>query len=341
VIEKFQCGSYNLSDNDMVKTRSCKNNKATKLQTMTIKQIDVQMGSTGSDDDIRIQICDKEKCCTTEILSHFFSGEWVKNKNETWSGDKLNNCSEIEFDVTSSILNVTLLKDGANVGPKVENILLTGQNNGSEEVYYCGPFDMKAKDSKMTNICGDVKILENTNIDEEKSLLNKIIVKIGSDGTDNDVAIEICSFDNSNCCRTEVLSTFLSDDWSKNDLETWSGDKLGECLGAIFEKCEKYNVILKKPQFREGSDSQDLDSLLVENIRIEFKNNNGSKLPHELVCPKLVMKDNEALKSITCEMLMKDSPKNEATWKEACANKGKFDKLKDKFNDFFNKFSLG
>jgi len=53
------------------------------------------------------------------------------------------------------------------------------------------------------------------------------------------------------------------------------------------------------------------------------------------------MKDNEALKSITCEMLMKDSPKNEATWKEACANRGKFDQLKDKFNDFFNKFSLG
>ena len=179
----------------MLKTKSCRNlvlnSKASRLPIMTIKQVDVQMGSIGSDDDIRIRICDEQKCCSTEVLSHFFSGEWVKNKNETWSGDKLNNCSEIYFDVTSSLLNVTLLKDGKSDGPQVENILLTGQNNGSEEIYYCGPFDMKAQDVELTNICGDIKVLENIKIDEEKSLLNKINVKMGSDGTDDDIAIEV------------------------------------------------------------------------------------------------------------------------------------------------------
>ena len=58
----------------------------------------------------------------------------------------------------------------------------------------------------------------------------------------------ICDIGNSKCCQTEVLSTYLSDDWSKNDLETWTGDKLGNCLGAKFDMCEEYNVILKKSE---------------------------------------------------------------------------------------------
>ena len=53
------------------------------------------------------------------------------------------------------------------------------------------------------------------------------------------------------------------------------------------------------------------------------------------------MKDNETSKSITCEMLIRGSVNDNSTWKEACPNRGKFEKLKDKFNDFLNKFSLG
>ena len=195
VREQFQCGYYKLSEKEMVKTRSCRNSalnmKAKRLPILSVKKIDVQMGSIGSDDDIRIRICDAQKCCTTEILSHFFSGEWVKNKNETWSGDKLNDCSEAIFDVTSSLLNVTLLKDGTRDGPKVNNILLTGQNNGSEEIYFCGSFYMRAKDSELTNVCGDIAALESINTDEEMLLIDKINVKIGSDGTDDDVTIEV------------------------------------------------------------------------------------------------------------------------------------------------------
>ena len=101
----------------------------------------------------------------------------------------------------------------------------------------------------------------------------------------------------------------------------------------------------------------DLDSLSVENIQIEFKNKKGFELTHQyelnkfytssdlsffrLMCPEIVLEDDEIYKMITCEMLIKDSKKNESRWKEACPNKGKFDKLRDSFNDFFNKFSLG
>merc|ERR1711874_543581 len=62
--------------------------------TMVFKKIEVQMGAVGSDDDIRIKICDNSKCCTTKVLSNLLSGEWRAKKKETWDGSiTLGRCS--------------------------------------------------------------------------------------------------------------------------------------------------------------------------------------------------------------------------------------------------------
>merc|ERR1719411_1174239 len=95
--------------------------------TMVFKKIEVQMGAVGSDDDIRIKICDNSRCCTTKVLSNLLSGEWRAKKKETWDGSKLGNCSQILFDDKLSSIEVSLLKDGKRAGPEVVSMNLTGQ----------------------------------------------------------------------------------------------------------------------------------------------------------------------------------------------------------------------
>ena len=85
------------------------------------------MGAVGSDDDIRVRICDINKCCTTKVLSNLLSGEWRAKKKETWDGGKLGNCSQILFDDKLSSIDVTILKDGKRAGPEVSSMVLSGQ----------------------------------------------------------------------------------------------------------------------------------------------------------------------------------------------------------------------
>merc|ERR1712156_1104259 len=71
---------------------------------LVFKKIEVQMGAVGSDDDIRIKICDGVLCCTTDKLSNLLTSEWVAKKKEKWDGGKLGNCSSVQFsDKLSSI----------------------------------------------------------------------------------------------------------------------------------------------------------------------------------------------------------------------------------------------
>ena len=68
------------------------------------------MGAVGSDDDIRMKLCDLSKCCTTKVLSNLLSGEWRAKKKETWDGSKLGNCSQIltTFVLMTSLKNAIL-----------------------------------------------------------------------------------------------------------------------------------------------------------------------------------------------------------------------------------------
>ena len=68
-----------------------------------------------------------------------------------------------------------------------------------------------------------------------RTIVNEIAVKIGPDGTNDDVTIKICSdADKSDCCTAKLSSTF-KDDWSPNDLEKWSGSNLKDCKTKVFK----------------------------------------------------------------------------------------------------------
>merc|ERR1711988_581093 len=123
---------------------------------MVFKTIDVQMGAVGSDDDIRMKLCDRSKCCTTKVLSNLLSGEWVAKKKETWDGSKLGNCSQILFDDKLSTIEVSLLKDGKRAGPEVTSMVLTGQVGSDKKKvssFQCGSYRFSASDRQKRNTC--------------------------------------------------------------------------------------------------------------------------------------------------------------------------------------------
>ena len=53
-------------------------------------------------------------------------------------------------------------------------------------------------------------------------------VKMGTDGTDDDVTVGICSDSKTDCCEKK-LSRTLSDDWKKNKVENWKKSAFGDC----------------------------------------------------------------------------------------------------------------
>merc|ERR1711874_951752 len=128
--------------------------------TMVFKKIEVQMGAVGSDDDIRVKICDNSKCCTTKVLSNLLSGEWRAKKKETWDGSKLGNCSQILFDDKLSSVEVTILKDGKRVGPEVSGLVLSGQvgtDKKNLQSFQCGGYRFSASDRQKSNSCSNLK----------------------------------------------------------------------------------------------------------------------------------------------------------------------------------------
>ena len=66
--------------------------------------------------------------------------------------------------------------------------------------------------------------------------IDKMIVNMGSDGTDDDVKIKICSQDNKVCCESDKLSHFLKSEWVKDKKETWEAEKFGKkCRNQVFK----------------------------------------------------------------------------------------------------------
>ena len=66
--------------------------------------------------------------------------------------------------------------------------------------------------------------------------IDKMVVNIGSDGTDDDVRIKICSDDNTVCCESDKLSHLLKSEWVKDKQETWEAKKFGsKCKKQIFK----------------------------------------------------------------------------------------------------------
>lgn len=90
--------------------------------------------------------------------------------------------------------------------------------------------------------------------------VTKLQVQMGADGTNDDVKAKICSDDKKTCCETPALKSSFADDWSKNDLETWTKKHFGDCKDKKFKIKKGLEVILSK----KGTDTLGVTSLFVE-----------------------------------------------------------------------------
>jgi hypothetical protein len=101
-------------------------------------------------------------------------------------------------------------------------------------------------------------------------------IKIGSDGTDDDVKVGICSDSKTDCCEKK-LSRALSDDWKKNKVEKWKKDKFGDCAKKIFMSTSHPEIYVTK-----GGK----DNLIVDSVEMQF-DIPGSSVPtkSKVTCP--------------------------------------------------------
>jgi len=311
----YKCGAYSLRGSDTTKSNFCsydspssesRSSQATttkrpasaSLPEMIFKKIDVQMGGLGSDDDMSIKICDLGKCCQTKKLSHLLSSEWVAKKKETWDGSDLGNCSQILFDEKLTSIEVVLLKNGKKSAPEILNMNITGQvgsNKNNVVVFKCGLYKFTKSDQQKSSFCLNSKSSSKpaspgTN---PRHQINQVVVNIGDDGTNDDVSLQICQEKSSlECCDTGKLSSTFSDDWSKNDKETWENKKLGACKTQSFDACKGLDVSVKK---KSGS-----DSLKVKDITLELVKPGERQPSAKFVCSNYNIGARDTVKRSTC-----------------------------------------
>ena len=223
----------------------CLATRASAASNMVFKKVEVSMGAVGSDDDIRIKLCDKSKCCTTKVLSNTLSSEWVAKKKETWDGRKLGNCSEILFDENLSSIEAAILKDGKRAGPEVASMRLTGQvgkDRGNTRVFSCGRYIFTARNKIKSNFCTrdsarptarPTTTTRSSSSSTPSMVFKKIDVQMGAVGSDDDMRIKIC--DLGKCCTTKKLSHLLSSEWVAKKKESWDGRDLGNCSSILFD----------------------------------------------------------------------------------------------------------
>merc|ERR1712123_1327 len=345
----FKCGSYKFSAKDAQKSNFCLNEKSSPktvttnkpaapatsggLPNLLVKKINVQVGAVGTDDDVTMQICDLKKCCITSKLSHTLSSEWVKNKLETWDGRKLGNCSDILFASGASSLEVAVIKTIKKKKPlEITSIVLEASPTNDKkkiEKFKCGAYKFGATDTQKTNFCLNEKAPKTAQTkttprpitslaDLENYKVNNVVVQMGDDGTNDDVSLEICSSKSAlKCCETGKLSGLLSNDWSKNDKETWKNKDLGPCKTASFDACRGFDVAVKK---KSGK-----DSLKIKDITLELVDKKDAKKTQKFVCTNYIVGASDTIKRSSC-VLEKGStlscPKTPVTTKRTTKRPG-------------------
>merc|ERR1712183_925034 len=116
----------------------------------------------------------------------------------------------------------------------------------------------------------------------------------------DDVSLEICNKKSSiNCCNTGKLDKSLSDDWSKNDLEVWEKNKVGQCKNETFDACKGFDVAIKKGP---GKDSLKVSSITLEVA--DTQNNNNKK---NFVCSDYNVGATDTVRRRTCSLDSKSS----------------------------------
>ena len=114
------------------------------------------------------------------------------------------------------------------------------------------------------------------------------------------MSLQVCEAGSAlKCCDTGKLSSLLSDDWSKNDKETWKNAKLGACKTKEWDVCNGFDVAVKKTQGK--------DSLKVTNISLEMSDTTlarpTAKDLTKFVCKDYTVGATDSVKRKSCTLI--------------------------------------
>ena len=113
---------------------------------------------------------------------------------------------------------------------------VSGEKGNTVEKFSCGSWSIVEGSGAGPQLC--------TTSDYRYEAVSKIVVTMGNEGTNDDVRVDICSDVDNLCCRAK-LSSLLSDDWSRNDVETWTASDLGQCDGVKYKVgCSMENRVI-------------------------------------------------------------------------------------------------
>merc|ERR1719477_87274 len=234
---------------------------------ISVSRLVVQIGEDGTNDDVTVKICSDSSttCCTTPPLKKTFSDDWSRNDLEEWGSRYLGDCAGKTFAVEKG-LGVSLSKEGEDK-LKVTSLVVeavSGEKGNTVEKFSCGSWSIVEGSGAGPQLCPTSEY--------RYEAVSKIVVTMGNEGTNDDVRVDICSDVDNLCCRAK-LSSLLSDDWSRNDVETWAASDLGQCDGVKYKVVEGIKVGLVK-----AGD----DELVVNKVRIETEDLEGAG--HEYDC---------------------------------------------------------
>jgi len=146
-VEQFQCGQINLDSNSPV-TKFC---GTFPYSYEKIKIVNVTMGNTGTDEDVKVDICsdvDQDVCCKTKLSSSvFLIDDWSRNDNEVWKEKHFGECKDMMYKVNNTLKVSLETRNVPQSGLVVNKLVVTTENMRSESnTYDCGGYTMTKKE---------------------------------------------------------------------------------------------------------------------------------------------------------------------------------------------------
>ncbi|XP_023334575.1 uncharacterized protein LOC111706054 [Eurytemora carolleeae] len=237
---------------------------------VVVSKLTVQMGPDGTNEDVMAKICadDKKTCCETPVLSSALSDDWSSNDLETWTKKYFGNCIDKKFKIKNG-LELTLSKKGVDtLGVTSLFIDATTIGEGKTkpieiERFDCGKYNIGGKADAANSTSSQSQFCRTSPYEYER--VQVVNVTVGPDGTDDNVKIEICSDVNTVCCKAKI-SSLLSDDWKKNNIEVWKESNLGDCKNMQYKVNKAVDGGLRFTLSKDGKDDLSVNNIIINTV---------------------------------------------------------------------------
>jgi len=254
-----------------------------------IDKINIITGEDGSKDAVTAKICsnDGKICCETPPQSSLSKASF-----KSFTNKKFPSCKTKEIPVQNGTLQVTLNRKGTDslvvkkMFIEAKSVAADKKQTGDSERFECPTMTLSTTNSA-TQLCKTSPYVYHR--------VKKLTVDIGSDGTDDNVKVDICSNYNDVCCKTKLSGTF-SDDWSKNSKEVWEEKHLGDCKTMLYKgSSAQTGDGLRLTVSKDGK-----DDIIINKITMETVDTYGKSYKYDCGGYKLTSDGFVCLEGVNC-----------------------------------------